>query len=409
MSSNRHGRLRVSVLVEHFPPRMGSDRRIYELMKPLAKRHEINFLCVPSFRELNGMIQPEASDVSCDGKGLRVCDSIIGHDIGIPNALRQLWRKSIILAYVLNMTFLAFKAIRVLKKINSQAIVLNYPSVYTGILGLLAAKVLRKPCILDFNDLIAQYTINLLNKKRQSIIGRLIIRLQDLIIKWSDTVIAPTSYLKNYALRCGVKNERIFVIPNGVNLKMFNKEAKSNLKAKFGFEKKEVCLYFGRFDEWAGTSTLREVGVILEQKRPDTKFLLVGEGNRDSKFPDNTVLISQVPHDQVPEVVSVADVVLVPFPENEVSHAASPLKLFEAMAVGKPIVASRVSGIREVVKDGYDALLVDPSKPEEWVKALEVVLDSKELQAKLSANAQERVKKYDWEILASQFEDALLE
>ena len=402
------GHLRIAVFVEHFPPRMGSDRRIYELMKPLAKKHEISFVCVPSFRELNGMIQPKNPNASTSVRDLFVHGGIIGHYVEIPSVLRMLWKKSIALAYVFSMMFLAFKTINALKKINPHVIMLNYPSVYTGLLGFLAAKSLRRSSVVDFNDLIAQYTLDLLNMRKSSILGKLIIRIQDLIVKSSDVVVAPTNYIKNYALKRGARSERVFVIPNGVDLQIFNKDVRSDFGTMLGLTKREVCLYFGRFDEWAGTNILREVGVVLEQKRPNIRLLLVGGGHKEAKFPGNTVLISEVPHDKVPEVISVADVVLVPFPESEVSHAASPLKLFEALAMGKPVVASRVSGIREVIEDGHDGLLVDPGKPEEWVDAVEAILDSRELQTKLSTNAQKCVQKYDWRVLALQLEDVLL-
>jgi len=209
-------------------------------------------------------------------------------------------------------------------------------------------------------------------------------------------------------LKCGVRTVKVFVIPNGVDLQIFNKDVRSDFSTMLDLTKRELGLYFGRFDEWAGTNILREIGVILEQKRPNTRLLLVGGGHKETKFPSNTLLINEIPHDRVPEMISVADVVLVPFPENEVSHAASPLKLFEALAMGKPIVASRVSGVREVIVDGHDGLLVDPDKPEEWVDAVEAVLDSRKLQTKLSTNAQKCVEKYDWKALAFQLEDVLL-
>jgi glycosyltransferase involved in cell wall biosynthesis len=107
-------------------------------------------------------------------------------------------------------------------------------------------------------------------------------------------------------------------------------------------------------------------------------------------------------------MIAVADVVLVPFPENEVSHAASPLKLFEGMAMGKTVIASRVSGIQEVVQSGYNGFLVDPNNPKDWCEAIEAILDCKSLQVELSKNAVESVKKYDWNVLAALFECTLL-
>jgi glycosyltransferase involved in cell wall biosynthesis len=183
----------------------------------------------------------------------------------------------------------------------------------------------------------------------------------------------------------------------------------SNYRAKLNLHDKKVCIYFGRLDGWAGIHILAEICSIFEQTRPDVKFLMVGDGTEQVRFPSNAIIIDEVPHYEMPKMIAVADVVLVPFPENEVSHAASPLKLFEGMAMGKAVIASRVSGIQEVVQSGYNGFLVDPNNPKDWCEAIETVLNCKSLQMESSKNAIESVKKYDWNVLAAMFECILLE
>jgi glycosyltransferase involved in cell wall biosynthesis len=393
------------VFAEYFPPRMGSDRRIYELMKRIAGRHQINFLLIPPFRELRGMLEKEMHDTSKSHD--QIHEDIILHHFEISNIIRQLWRKSLKIAYLFTMILLIPKAIKKVLETNSKTIILNYPSVHTGILGFLAAKILRKNCIVDFNDLIAQYTIQLLKLNKKSFTSRIIIFIQNFIVKKADIIIAPTYFIRNYALSLGVKNEKIFVIPNGADMQIFNARTESDYRSRFNLQDKKVCLYFGRLDGWAGLHILAEVCNVFEQKKSDVKFLMVGDGGEKIDFPENVIIIKPVPHHEMPKMITIADVVLVPFPDNDVSHAASPLKLFEAMAMRKPVIASGVSGIREVVKNGHNGLLVDSNRSEEWVGTLETVLNSKVLQMKLSKNAEESAKNYDWDVLASQFESTL--
>jgi len=312
------------------------------------------------------------------------------------------------LAYVLSMFALIPKVIKTLKEINPQIVILNYPSVYTGVLGFLAAKSLRKRCVVDFNDLIAQYTINLLGLEKSRFVSLIVIMIQDFIVRHSAQVIAPTSFIRDYALRRRVKGQNVFVLPNGVDFRVFDYRKQSGCKSGLNSNHEKVCLYFGRLDEWAGMQILKEVSSIFVQKHPEVKFMVVGGGEWKQRFPSNVTMIEEVQYHKVPEIISMASVILIPFPKNEVSHAASPLKLFEAMAMQKPIIASRVSGICEVIRDGYNGLLVDPEKPEEWIEAIEAVLDSKSLQSKLGRNALESAKEYDWDILASRFERILL-
>jgi glycogen(starch) synthase len=385
---------------------MGSDRRIYELMKRNAKKHKIDFILIPSFYELQGVLKKENhnTNVNCT----YIHEGIVAHRLEIPKILKKLWRKSLELAYLISMVLFVPKAIKKLIEIDPEIIILNYPSVHTGTLGFFAAKFLRKPCVVDFNDLIAQYTIRLLNLKRTSLLSRIIVLIQDFIVKNSNLVIAPTNFIRRYALALGIKDEKISVVPNGADMRIFNAEIESNYRSKLNLHDKKICIYFGRLDGWAGVHILEEICSIFEQTKPDVKFLMVGGGIEQVKFPSNAIMIDEIPHYEVPKIIAVADVVLVPFPENEVSHAASPLKLFEGMAMGKTVIASRVNGIQEVVQSGYNGFLVDPNNPKDWCEAIEAVLNCKSLQMKSSKNAIESVKKYDWNVLAALFECILL-
>jgi glycosyltransferase involved in cell wall biosynthesis len=398
--------LRIAIFAEYFPPRMGSDRRIYELMKRNAKKHKINFLLIPSFCELRGILKTE------NHKSLATCtythEGIVTYRLEIPRMVKKLWRKSLELAYLFSMVLFIPKAIKKLVEIGPEIIILNYPSVHTGMLGFFVAKILRKPCVVDFNDLIAQYTIRLLNLKRRSLSGRMIVFVQDFIVKNSNLVVAPTNFIRKYALALGMRDEKISVIPNGADTQIFNAQRESNYRSKLNLHNKKVCIYFGRLDGWAGVHILAEVCNIFEQTRPDVKFLIVGSGIEQVKFPGNAIIINEIPHYEVPKMIAIADVVLVPFPENEVSHAASPLKLFEGMAMGKTVIASRVSGIQEVVQSGYNGFLVNPNNPKDWCETIEAVLDCKSLQVESSRKALESVKKYDWNVLAALFECTLL-
>lgn len=386
---------------------MGSDRRIYELMRRLAKEHCVNFILVPPFREQYNILKPEKTKHLAVGTS--ACRDIVAQRVEIPKATAMLWRKSLKLGYILSMVFLIPRVIRELVKASPDVIVLNYPSVYTGVLGFLAAKLLRKRCVLDFNDLIAQYTVNLLGLENSSLTSTLVRFVQDFIVRKSDAVVAPTNFIKEYAVSLGLKDESVSVIPNGVDMQVFSAATESNYRSKLSLNDRKVCLFFGRLEEWAGIRILTDLFNAFEQKRSDIRFLVVGGGSVDAEFPSNVIRVGEVPHKEMPKIIAAADVVLVPFPEGEVSHAASPIKLFEGMAMRKPIVASMVSGIMEVIQNGQNGLLVNPSNPKEWVQAVETILESASLQESLSRNAEESAKEYDWRALASRFEDVLAE
>jgi glycosyltransferase involved in cell wall biosynthesis len=406
--------MRIAVFVEFFPPNLGSDRRIYEIMTRLSKKHEIHFLVFPPFRMLSGKISSQQDNLHFQGREIITKEKdITAHYIAVPVVLVKLWVKFYLLAYVLTMFSLFFKALKSLKKIDPAAIVLNYPSVYTGILGFgIGKRLLRKPLFLDFNDLIAQYTSHLLNLKPQNIMARLSVLVQDFIAGGSDKIIAPTNYIKEYASRLGVMDQKIIVIPNGVDTNFFDpkKYFAEQIESQMGLKGRKICMYCGRLDRWAGTNVILQLSKAFAAESPNTSFVIVGSGEEKILSAQNIVAVSGVAYEEVPKMLALADVVLVPFPDNEVSRAASPLKLFEGMAMGKAIVASSVDGIEEVLSHRESGMLVSPGDVAEWIRAVTELLNDGSMAARLGENARSLVReKYDWGMLAVEYERILTE
>jgi glycosyltransferase involved in cell wall biosynthesis len=406
--------MRVAVFVEFFPPSLGSDRRIFEIMTRLSKKHEIHFLVFPPFRMLMGDASSPQDRFHFQRKEVILKQhGIIAHYLPVSSALFRLWKKSYVLAYFLTMLSIFFRAFRSTKKIDPQTIVLNYPSVYTGILGLMIGKgLLRKYVLLDFNDLIAQYTSYLLGLDLHGVLAKLLVFYQNFIVRNSSKIVAPTNYIKEYARRLSVPNEKIEVISNGVDTKYFDPEKYmiDLVRSRLGIENKMVCIYCGRLDSWAGTSVILQLSKE-SVKNPNLSFVVVGSGTAEGSFPTKNIICSgQVPYRKVPEMLAAAEVVLVPFPDNEVSRAASPLKLFEGMAMGKPVVASRVNGIEEVISNRKNGVLVSPNDIAEWMKAITELLDNRSLARSIGENARRIAKeKYDWELLSREYEKTLKE
>jgi glycosyltransferase involved in cell wall biosynthesis len=169
----------------------------------------------------------------------------------------------------------------------------------------------------------------------------------------------------------------------------------------------KLCVYCGRLDDWAGINIISKLCDMAETRRLKVKFLLAGSGEGGNVKKGNVISLGEVRYERVPAVLGAADAILIPFPNNEVSHAASPLKLFEGMSMQKPVIASRVSGIEEVVSDGQNGFLADPDDLEEWMIKLDTVFASEKLAARVGQNAKRTVEKFDWDLLAEQYEEIL--
>lgn len=405
--------MKVLAFVEYFPPRLGSDRRIFEIMKRLAARNEVHFVVFPPFREMRDksvLDKQNSQSHSLDEGAIVRYEGILGHSVQLSPQVSLLWQHSLIAAYLFTAISVFLSSFTILGKINPDIIVLNYPSPYTGLLGFLEGKMRRKKVVVDFNDLIAQYSGALLNLDQKSLTTKLLVQVQRFIVRNSDRTIAPTRFIKDYAVSMGVSENKISIIPNGVDTKLFdsNGSDSASVKRDLHLSKERLCVYSGRLDGWAGMNILKRLCDTARMKKLDVKFLLVGSGDGKSIHKDNVLYLGEMPHEKIPSILAVADVVLIPFPNNEVSHAASPLKLFEGMSMKKPIIASKVTGIQEVILDGENGFLADPDNPDEWMQKLEIVLNSEKLAARMGENARRTVEeKFNWDMLAKQFEEVL--
>ncbi len=405
--------MKVLAFVEYLPPRLGSDRRIFEIMKRLTSRHEVHFVVFPPFRELRdkSFLGKQDSRTYSGNEEVTVrCEGILGHSVPVSSRVSLLWQHSLIVAYLVTAISVFMKSFRMLRKIDPDVIVLNYPSPYTGLLGFLEGRILRKRVVVDFNDLIAQYICALLNLDQNSLTAKLLAQVQRFIVRNSDKTIAPTRFIKDYAVSSGVRENNVSIIPNGVDTKVFDLNGSNSAKIRrdLHLNNEKICIYSGRLDGWAGMNITLRLCDIARRKKLNVRFLLVGSGESKNIQEENILYLGEMSPEKIPSVLAVADVVLIPFPNNEVSHAASPLKLFEGMSMQKPLVASRVSGIQDVILDGENGFLADPDNPDEWIKKLEAILNSEALAARIGENARRTVEeRFDWDLLAKQYEEVL--
>lgn len=209
----------------------------------------------------------------------------------------------------------------------------------------------------------------------------------------------------------GLPPEKLVVAHNGVDLESYRSlPAKEEARAELGLPalKKIVC-YSGNIYEGRGMELLIESALKLK----DVLFLIVGgldsdvdrlRSIADSKNARNVELTGFVPHTSVPLYLGAADVLVMPYtPEITIKGGTgakdftSPIKLFEYMAAGKPIVASSIPSVAEVLQDGRNALLVEAGSGESLYRGIQKVLNNPEIAESIARGAMKDVKMYTWE------------
>lgn len=200
-------------------------------------------------------------------------------------------------------------------------------------------------------------------------------------------------------LERGVAPEHVHVCPCGADLHLFKNVAPWDPRRM----RRPHIMYVGRISRHRG---LR----ILEQLASHGAFRVTVVGAlEDIPHTEHIEVIPFVPHHQIPRYLEQADILVMPY-QRDLPHAQSisPMKLFEAMAAGRPIIVSDLEPIREIIQHGRNGLRVDPDNAEAWLNAVRFLQDHPELARDLAANALKDASRYSWENRARILRDVLL-
>jgi glycosyltransferase involved in cell wall biosynthesis len=207
----------------------------------------------------------------------------------------------------------------------------------------------------------------------------------------------------------GIAAEKIVVNPNGVDVELFRPGINgSQVRDDLGINATDLVAGFvGTFGPWHGVIELAQAIKLLPRELP-VRFLIVGSGSLHGEVErllgaeresGKVIFTGAVAHDRVPALLDACDILIAPHvPLADGSEFfGSPTKIFEYMAMGKAIVASRLGQIGEVLSHEETALLVEPGNVNELAAAIARVAGSSELRARLGPNAREAaVKNHTW-------------
>ncbi len=215
-------------------------------------------------------------------------------------------------------------------------------------------------------------------------------------------IIVISKGLENEFIKSGFKPENILVAPDGVDTDEFDiSETKEECRKKSGLpQDKKIVLYAGHLFEWKGVHILAEAAARL----PEVLFVFVGGTEADvlnfkERFGNekNIKILGQKPHREIPSFLRAADALILPNSAKEAISVSytSPLKLFEYMASRKPIIASDLPSIREVLNE-RNSILVKPDDAEALAGGIKKALEDVAFSDRISQTAFENAREYTW-------------
>jgi glycosyltransferase involved in cell wall biosynthesis len=228
-------------------------------------------------------------------------------------------------------------------------------------------------------------------------------------------VVVLTSFIGERLVGMGFPAQKVIVLPDGVDLSLFEGlPSKEECRRQLGLPSDRVIIgYIGRFRTMKMEKGIPELVQamahlpLLDGREP--LLLCVGGpmeavptyldlARRFAVSEHRLKFVDRVPNNEVPLWMRVCDVVTVPWPWTEFSaYFTSPLKLFEYMASGRPIVASDLPSLKEVLRDGENAVLVKPDDSKALAEGIQTILDDPTLASRLAVQARRDVTAYTWE------------
>lgn len=215
---------------------------------------------------------------------------------------------------------------------------------------------------------------------------------QAAVWRGADRVLPVTEVLADYVRAAGVAEARISVIANGSNPEQLAKAPDAaTAKQRLGLQSRLVLGFTGFVRAWNRLDRVLEL-IAREGRALNLHLLLIGDGParapleamaRDLGIVDRLTVTGVVAPEAIAAHVAAFDIALIP----GVTAYASPLKLFEYMALARPIVAPNTRNIREILADGETALLFDPEDERAFAAAILRLAEDAEVRARLGAAA----------------------
>ncbi|MEM0241194.1 MAG: glycosyltransferase family 4 protein [Candidatus Nezhaarchaeales archaeon] len=303
------------------------------------------------------------------------------------------------------------------------------------VFGIYASKVLREFDIIHANTAWVGYTlIHMIRKLNARFVytchnplwpeenvhfGERLVRLiESYAMKKANAVIALNETMRRALVeKGGVNQDKIFVVPNGVDVEFFKPGLRCNeVNAKYGLEGKRVVLFVGRVTREKGVHVLLEAVRILRDKHGLRDIKAVVVGPLSGSFGDDTltdyarvlreyviknnidaVFTGSLDIEELRYFYSCSHVLVLPS-----YFEAFPMVLIEAMASGLPVIGSKTGGIVDIVENGVNGYLFEKGSANELAEKLHLVLSDESLRRKLSINSRAIAEsKYSWNTIAS--------
>lgn len=232
----------------------------------------------------------------------------------------------------------------------------------------------------------------------------------------ADKLIAVSKYVKRTITKeYGITSDKVKVIPNAVDINKFNPAIKGyEIRERLNIQSEPIVLFVGRLDHTKGIMYLLKSFSKIVKNIPDAKLIIIGKGqlrNHIISFIDKNnlgksiMLIGRVEDEDLPKFYAASDLVVLPSLLEGFG-----IVLIEAMACGKPCVATRAGGPEDILIDAETGFIVPPADSSSLYHAIHILLTNNKLSRDFAVASRKRIEKnFTWDKIAKETVDVYKE
>lgn len=265
----------------------------------------------------------------------------------------------------------------------------------------------RKPWVFELRDIWPESIRAVGAISGDSKVFKALEKIELRLYKRCDKVISVTNSFKDNLISRGIESDKIAVVRNGANLERFSKRSRhAGLESAIGLKNKFVVGYVGTH------GMAHKLDFVLDawpKEQKDLHLILMGDGAEKEKLKEqalslkitNITFLDSTSKDEVPNVLSLMDVSLVPLKKSDLFKTVIPSKIFENSAMQIPILLGVEGESAELVKSFSAGLCFEPENKTDFLEKLKLLKENKDLYLKCQEGCLSLAKSFDRKKMAS--------